>query len=109
MGKCEAFDLLHALNISVRASPSKPEFLEEVRRALRMRHYSIRTEQTDLDWIRQFMVFHGKRHPNEMGEVEVGAKTVLHWSLEQRSILSGALVVAFPLAKLLLGKNMFSL
>lgn len=73
MGKCEAFDLLHALNISVRASPSKPEFLEEVRRALRMRHYSIRTEQTDLDWIRQFMVFHGKRHPNEMGEVEVGA------------------------------------
>ena len=33
---------------------------------------------------------------SEITEVEVGAKTVLHWSLEQRSILSGALVVAFP-------------
>jgi hypothetical protein len=46
--------------ISASESPGKPKFLEEVRRALRMRHYSIRTEQTYLDWIRQFIVFHGK-------------------------------------------------
>jgi integron integrase len=59
--------------ISVSESPGKPKFLEEVRRALRMRHYSIRTEQTYLDWIRQFIVFHGKRHPSDMGEAEVGA------------------------------------
>lgn len=51
----------------------KPKFLDEVRRALRLRHYSIRTEQTYLDWIRQFILFHGKRHPNELGETEVGA------------------------------------
>ena len=51
----------------------KPKFLEEVRRALRLRHYSIRTEQTYLDWIRQFILFHGKRHPNDLGEAEVSA------------------------------------
>lgn len=53
--------------------PHKPKFLEEVRRALRLRHYSIRTERTYLDWIRQFILFHGKRHPNDLGEAEVSA------------------------------------
>ena len=53
--------------------PHKSKFLDEVRRALRLRHYSIRTEQTYLDWIKQFVLFNAKRHPNEMGEVEVSA------------------------------------
>ena len=53
--------------------PHKPKFLEEVRRALRLRHYSIRTEKTYLDWIRQFILFHGKRHPKDLGEPEVSA------------------------------------
>ena len=51
----------------------KPKFLDEVRRALRLRHYSIRTEKTYLDWIRRFILFHGKRHPTEMAEPEVSA------------------------------------
>lgn len=51
----------------------KPKFLDEVRRAMRLRHYSLRTERTYLDWIRQFILFHGKRHPDELGEVEVSA------------------------------------
>jgi integron integrase len=54
-------------------APHKPKFLEQVRRALRLRHYSLRTEQTYLDWIRQFILFHGKRHPEEMGETEISA------------------------------------
>jgi integron integrase len=53
--------------------PRKSKFLEEVRRAMRLRHYSLRTEQTYLDWIRQFILFHGKRHPNDLGEVEISA------------------------------------
>ena len=61
------------MTISDAAGLLKPKFLDEVRRALRLRHYSIRTEQTYLDWIRQFILFHGKRHPHEMGEVEVSA------------------------------------
>ena len=52
-----------------RSSP----FLEEVRAAIRVRHYSIRTEQAYLDWTRRFILFHGKRHPREMGADEVRA------------------------------------
>jgi integron integrase len=54
-------------------SPHKLKFLDEVRRALQLRHYSIRTEQTYLDWIRQFILFHNKRHPEDMGEAEISA------------------------------------
>src|SRR6266853_1259182 len=61
------------MSVSEPAGPHKPKFLEEVRRAMRLRHYSLRTEQTYLAWIRQFILFHGKRHPKEMGEVEVSA------------------------------------
>lgn len=42
-------------------------FLDEVRSAIRARQYGIRTEQTYLEWIRRFIVFHGKRHPREIG------------------------------------------
>jgi len=51
----------------------KPKLLEEVRRVLRVQHYSFRTEETYCAWIRQFVIFFGKRHPREMGEAEVGA------------------------------------
>ena len=40
---------------------------------IRQKHYSIRTEQAYVDWIRRFILFHGKRHPLEMGEPEVEA------------------------------------
>jgi integron integrase len=48
-------------------------FLESVRAAIRVRNYSYATEQTYLDWIKRFILFHKKRHPAEMGEREVGA------------------------------------
>ena len=51
--------------------PSRSPFLEEVRQAIRLRHYSIRTEQAYVDWIKRFILFHDKRHPREMGEAEV--------------------------------------
>jgi integron integrase len=44
-----------------------------VRGEIRARHYSIRTEDTYVQWIRRFIVFHGRRHPQEMAAVEVGA------------------------------------
>lgn len=47
-------------------------FLDSVRRVLRTLHYSIRTEQSYLSWIKQYILFHKKRHPSEMGVVEVG-------------------------------------
>ena len=47
--------------------------LDQVRSAIRTRHYSVRTENTYAGWIRRFIVFHGKRHPGEMGEPEIHA------------------------------------
>jgi len=49
----------------------KPKLLEQVRDALRARHYSLRTEEAYLQWIRRFIIFHHKRHPQEMGVEEV--------------------------------------
>jgi hypothetical protein len=51
----------------------KPWLLEQVRSAIRLRHYSPRTEEAYVGWIRRFIVFHGKRHPAEMGESEANA------------------------------------
>jgi hypothetical protein len=47
--------------------------LDRVRIALRTLHYSARTEKAYVGWIRRFVVFHGKRHPETMGELEIGA------------------------------------
>ena len=49
----------------------KPRLLDQVRNKIRFKHYSIRTEQAYVDWIRRFILFHNKRHPREMGAPEV--------------------------------------
>ena len=51
----------------------KPKLLDQVRDAIRVRHYSIRTEKAYVDWCRRYILFHNKRHPAEMGESEVSA------------------------------------
>lgn len=60
---------------SVQAKPlqNKPKLLDEVRDVIRRKHFSIRTEQTYVDWIRRFILFHNKRHPREMAEAEIAA------------------------------------
>ena len=49
----------------------KPKLLDQVRAKIRLKHYSIHTEQAYVDWIRRYILFHGKRHPQEMGKPEV--------------------------------------
>jgi integron integrase len=49
----------------------KQKLLDRVRWHLRVKHYSIRTEGAYVDWIRRFILFHGKRHPEAMGEEEI--------------------------------------
>ena len=51
--------------------PPKPKLLDQVRDAIRTRHYSYRTEEAYVGWIRRFILFHGKRHPAEMGPPEI--------------------------------------
>lgn len=51
----------------------KPRLLDQVRDRCRVKHYSIRTEKRYCDWIRRYILFHGKRHPSEMGKSEIEA------------------------------------
>lgn len=50
----------------------KPKLLDQMREAIRVRHYSLRTEKVYVHWAKRFILFHNKRHPREMGEREVG-------------------------------------
>jgi integron integrase len=52
-------------------TPGQPRLLDRVRHAIRARHYSLRTEEAYVAWVRRFILFHGKRHPMEMGEREI--------------------------------------
>ncbi len=54
-------------------SPQPPKLLEQVVARLRVKHYSLRTEQIYVDWIKRFVWFHGKRHPRDMGAAEIEA------------------------------------
>ncbi len=53
--------------------PTKPKLLDQVRQSIRTRHYSIRTEQAYVQWVKRFVLFHNKRHPVEMGEAKINA------------------------------------
>lgn len=55
------------------SSASSPRLLDQVRGKIRFKHYSLRTEQAYVDWIRRFILHFGKRHPREMGAAEVEA------------------------------------
>ncbi len=50
-----------------------PRLLDQLRERVRVKHYSIRTEQSYVHWVRRFILFHNKRHPAEMGAAEVEA------------------------------------
>jgi Phage integrase, N-terminal SAM-like domain len=53
--------------------PRPPKLLDCVRATIRLKHYSMRTEEAYIQWVRRFILFHGKRHPQEMGAREVEA------------------------------------
>ena len=82
------------------------KLLVQVRDAIRTRHYSIRTEDAYVLWAKQFIVFHGKRHPAEMGEAEVGA-FLTHLAVERRvaaATQNQALSALLFLYKVVLGR-----
>jgi site-specific recombinase XerD len=61
----------------------EPKLLERARARMRARHLSLRTERTYLQWMRRYILFHGKRHPAEMGEAEINA-FLTHLAVERR-------------------------
>ena len=63
---------------------SRPKLLDRVRHAIRVRHYSRRTEQAYADWIRRYIFFHDKKHPSAMGAGEIAA--FLSWLAVERRV-----------------------
>jgi integron integrase len=59
------------LNATVVDMDHPPKLLDQMREALRVRHYSPRTEQAYVAWVRRYIYFHHVRHPAEMGEAEI--------------------------------------
>ena len=62
----------------------EPKLLDRVRQALRMRHYSRRTEEAYVHWIKRYVIFHRKAHPTSLGAVDVSA--FLTWLAEDRRV-----------------------
>ena len=58
-------------SLPVAPDQSKPKLLDQVRQLMRLRHYSLRTEEAYVGWIRRYILFHGKRHPRELDEKHV--------------------------------------
>lgn len=54
-----------------KSAATPPRLLDQVRDQLRLKHYSLRTEQAYVGWIKRYIIFHGKRHPAEMGKPEL--------------------------------------
>jgi hypothetical protein len=63
--------------------PGQPKLLARVREAIRVRHYSPRTEQAYVGWIRRYVFFHKVRHPADMGKDEVN-RFLSHLALTER-------------------------
>jgi integron integrase len=61
----------------------KPKLLDLVRQKIRTKHYSLRTEEAYTRWIRQFILFNGKRHPSQLGEAEVST-FLSHLAVEKK-------------------------
>lgn len=58
---------------TVGPTAGSPKLLDRLRDAIRLRHSSLRTEEAYVAWVRRFILFHGKRHPLEMGAAEINA------------------------------------
>jgi site-specific recombinase XerD len=65
----------------------KPKLLDQVRQKIRLKHYSIRTEQAYVDWIRRYTLYHQKHRPQEMGKPEV-EQFLTHLAVERNVVAS---------------------
>ena len=73
-----------ASNVVCRDIGSGPKLLDRVRHAIRTRHYSPRTEDAYVHWIRRYIVFHGKQHPSTLAAPDTSA--FLTWLAVERRV-----------------------
>lgn len=84
------------------ATARPPKLLDQVAAKMRLLHYSKRTEEAYVDWIKRFILFHGKRHPREMGGAEV-EQFLTHLAVE-RHVAASTQTQAFSAILLLYQK-----
>jgi integron integrase len=60
-------------NTPIQSNPNPPKLFDQVAAKCRVKHYSIRTERAYVDWIKRYILFHGKRHSKDMGAAEIEA------------------------------------
>ena len=65
------------------SDPHAPRLLDRLRACIRAKHYSIRTEDAYVDWVRRFILHFDKRHPRELGAHEV-ERFLTHLAVERR-------------------------
>lgn len=85
----------------------KPKLMDQVRCTLRAKHYSLRTEEAYIHWIKRFIFFHNKRHPAQMGEPEIN-QFLSHLAVEAKvaaSTQNQALSALLFLYQAVLGKD----
>lgn len=94
-----------------RSAKVKSALLDDLRRAIRTRDYSIRTEHAYVDWVYRYILYHGKRHPAEMGAAEINA-FLSHLACDldvaantQNQALCGIVFLPYALARKYPNKN----
>ena len=90
------------------SSPKEKKLLDQVRDALRLKHYSARTEQTYIEWIKRYIIFHKKRHPKDMAIPEIEA-FITHLAVDRNVAVSTqnqALSAIIFLYKYILGQEL---
>jgi len=70
-------------SLPVPRQQNKPKLLDQVRELMRLRHYSLRTEEAYVGWMRRYILFHGKRHPRDLGESDI-ARFLSNLAIEGR-------------------------
>ena len=86
MGTTHKSDINWQKNFPVRKEGSKPKLLDMVRNELRVKHYSRKTEESYVSWIRQFIIFNNKIHPEKLGGEEI--KNFLNYLAVSRHVSS---------------------
>jgi len=74
------------------SEPQPPRLLDQVRQSLRLRHFSLKTEKSYVHYIRDFILFHNKRHPRDMGADEI--RTYLSHLAIERTVAASTQTVA---------------
>ncbi len=87
---------------------AEPRLLDQVRDVLRLKHYSIRTEESYIQWIKRYIFFHNKTHPRDMGEKQISA-FLTHLAVDKNvsaSTQNQALSALLFLYKAVLGQDL---